>query len=368
MAQQKATRVWLIVCTALLALALAGTLAGRGSPAFAEWYSTTVYPVLVRTVGGFFGLLPFSAGELLIYAAVLLALAGLVWVVAAALRKSRPLKKLLTLGKLFALLLGLILFLFTFHCGINYHRVPFSALAGFSVRPSSQEELAALCEELIRETNAAGSHVLRDEEGAMASPDTPLTLSRRGVAAMERLGERYPALAGYYPPAKPILFSKGFSYLDLLGVYFPPTIEANFNSHAPDYELPATICHELSHLRGFMREDEANFIAYLVCRDSEDSAFLYSGLMLALVHSMNALYESDSELYFALYERYGQGIKQDISTAARYWRQFDGPAAAVSQMANDVYLKVNAQPDGVKSYGRMVDLLLADYRARHRLP
>ncbi|HPE16562.1 MAG TPA: DUF3810 family protein, partial [Oscillospiraceae bacterium] len=29
---------------------------------------------------------------------------------------------------------------------------------------------------------------------------------------------------------------------------------------------------------------------------------------------------------------------------------------------NDAYLKANAQRDGVKSYGRMVDLLLAEYR------
>lgn len=34
---------------------------------------------------------------------------------------------------------------------------------------------------------------------------------------------------------------------------------------------------------------------------------------------------------------------------------------------NDSYLKSNRQEDGVKSYGRMVDLLLADYRQRHGL-
>jgi hypothetical protein len=29
---------------------------------------------------------------------------------------------------------------------------------------------------------------------------------------------------------------------------------------------------------------------------------------------------------------------------------------------NDSYLKANSQQDGVKSYGRMVDLLLAEYK------
>ena len=40
----------------------------------------------------------------------------------------------------------------------------------------------------------------------------------------------------------------------------------------------------------------------------------------------------------------------------------DGKVAEVSNKVNDTYLKVNKQEDGVKSYGRMVDLLLAQYR------
>ena len=50
-----------------------------------------------------------------------------------------------------------------------------------------------------------------------------------------------------------------------------------------------------------------------------------------------------------------------------YWRQFEGAVAEVSTKINDSYLKANFQNDGVQSYGRMVDLLLADYRSRHGL-
>ncbi|MGI6316524.1 MAG: DUF3810 family protein [Christensenellales bacterium] len=35
-----------------------------------------------------------------------------------------------------------------------------------------------------------------------------------------------------------------------------------------------------------------------------------------------------------------------------------------AEARNDTYLKANQQTDGTKSYGRMVDLLLAAYRAR----
>jgi len=39
-----------------------------------------------------------------------------------------------------------------------------------------------------------------------------------------------------------------------------------------------------------MREDEANFIAFLACLQSDDPEFRYSGVYLASVHAMNALW------------------------------------------------------------------------------
>ncbi len=45
-----------------------------------------------------------------------------------------------------------------------------------------------------------------------------------------------------------------------------------------------------------------------------------------------------------------------------YWKNFDTKVAKISNNINDAYLKANNQDDGVKSYGRMVDLLLAYYR------
>ena len=38
----------------------------------------------------------------------------------------------------------------------------------------------------------------------------------------------------------------------------------------------------------------------------------------------------------------------------------------MSNQMNDVYLKANSQEDGVKSYGRMVDLMLEYYRDPER--
>ena len=47
---------------------------------------------------------------------------------------------------------------------------------------------------------------------------------------------------------------------------------------------------------------------------------------------------------------------------AKYLKQFEGPVAEASNAANNAYLKANQQQDGTRSYGRMVDLLLAEAR------
>ena len=90
---------------------------------------------------------------------------------------------------------------------------------------------------------------------------------------MIRLGQSYPQLDGYYPYPKPLINSRLLSVQQLCGIYSPFTIEANYNREMPYYNIPHTICHELSHLKGFMREDEANFIGYLACIGSDSPDF-----------------------------------------------------------------------------------------------
>ena len=44
-----------------------------------------------------------------------------------------------------------------------------------------------------------------------------------------------------------------------------------------------------------------------------------------------------------------------------YWQQFEGPVQEASNQANNLFLQANMQIDGVQSYGRMIDLVLAWY-------
>ena len=93
------------------------------------------------------------------------------------------------------------------------------------------------------------------------------------------------------------------SDLQISGIYSFFTGEANVNVEYPDYCLPFTAAHELSHQRGICRENEANFVAFLVCIGSEDDYIRYSGYLNVYEYLASALYRADKELYKSALER-----------------------------------------------------------------
>ena len=354
--------------TVLLTLVFLGAalllqLAARKVPGFGQWYAVTIYPLITGSLGRFMGIFPFSVTELGLYLLIVLFVVSLVrsW--------RRPLK---ILGRL---LFGasLLFFLFTVNCGINYYRQPFSSLSGLTIQPSSSQELYDLCSWLVEQIQDSVRQLedqASEENGfsgqtsrePLPSYGKLLEYGRQGQLAMRRLGEEFPVLAGFYPAPKPLLLSRILSVQQLCGVYSPFTVEANYNREMPLYNSPHTICHELSHLKGFMREDEANFIGYAACIHSEDLYFRYSGYLMGWVYAGNALAQADPEGFAALRSALPQAALTDLSYNNAYWDAFQGKVAEVSTRVNDTYLKLQDQQDGIQSYGRVVDLMLAYHR------
>ena len=377
----------------LLALA-ANQLAVRSS-SFADAYSHYVYRVLSLGIGSVTGLLPFSVVELLLYAMILFVLFDFVKQLCRALRVgaacmhsehvsqdaqthllaavARPLRHFL--GHLF-LILSALLVLYVFLCGINYHRTSFSEEAGLSVTLDEhgtvydEADLIALCDYLVTEINDTEVQLAASTiqvEGACIgqTSETPKPSAawlwhagRTGQRAMEKLGRRYHRLSGHYPYPKPILNTWILSVQQTTGVYSPFTVEANYNRDIAYYDIPFTICHELSHLRGYMQEEEANFIGVLATIGADDLYFNYSGYVSAWVYAGNALARIDSSAFATLYARINAHTRQDMLYNNAYWKQFEGKPAEAHEQLNDAYLKMQGQTTGVRSYGHVTDLML----------
>ena len=189
----------------------------------------------------------------------------------------------------------------------------------------------------------------------------------RAAAAMEKLGEVYPSMKGYYPKPKRVFWSDFLSYQHISGVFSPFTVEAHYNKAMVPYNYGFTVCHELSHLRGFMREDEANFIAFLGCTNSSDAYFNYSGYLLGFIYASNALYAEDRDLWREVYAILPEEAVYDLNQNSEFWARYETKVAEVAGQVNDTYLKANGQETGVKSYGHIVDLLIAYYKSQGKI-
>lgn len=326
-------------------------------------YSTGLYKPIGLVLSNITSIVPTSAAEIILACIFLFAVWRIIFLITHIFKLPNKKRQLLFNFIINTIVtFSIIYFSFILLWGLNYYRLSFSAISKLQVKPSTTSELKELCESLVERANLLRDSVSEDSQGVMKLTNGYKDVFNRAYKGFENASKLYPELNGKYGPPKGVILSRLMSYTGITGVYFPFTGEANVNISIPDSDIPATACHEMAHQRGFAREDEANYIAYLTCKMNTDIDFQYSGTLLALIESTNALYLQDETAYKELRSKYSDGLNRDLQASYNYWRQFEGPVNEVSNKINDTYLKANNQSDGVQSYGRMVDLLLAEYR------
>ncbi|NLN07468.1 MAG: DUF3810 domain-containing protein [Firmicutes bacterium] len=341
------------------------TLAGRTPAVVEKLYSRSIYPLIGRLLSKATGYLPFSLAEVLVIGVLLTAIIFLLSAVRLLVKdKNRRWKRLVNFFFSLLYITGLLYLFFNLLWGLNYYREPLSTALGLEIRPASVAELEDLCRHLLEKANSLRLQVAENSDGVMFLAGGRDNVFTSAADGFDRAAALLPQLGGHYGKAKKVLFSEFLSYAGITGIYFPFTGEANINNTIPDYMLPATVCHEMAHQRGFAREDEANYLAYLACKLHPDPDYQYSGILLAVIHATNALRRTDPQRAKSLDLLYGEGVWRDLADWSAFWRQYEGPVENISREINDSYLKANRQADGVLSYNRMVSLLLAEFRQK----
>ncbi|HHU49392.1 MAG: DUF3810 domain-containing protein [Caldicoprobacterales bacterium] len=342
---------------------LLNTLSRNNSVLTEKIYSNGIYRGISWLVGNILGWVPFSLAELLLPVLFIIIIWRMAAWVVRLIRKKGQRWIVLRNGVLNLLLIGsLVYFSFIFIWGLNYNRQSLADILGLEVRPSTVDELVEMTEVLLENTNRLRREVQEDEEGVVMLIGGASGAFARASKGYQAAAEYFPGFDRVYGRPKPLLFSSVIAYTNIWGIYSPFTAESNINMKIPAPMLPSTLMHEQAHQLGFAREDEANYISYLTCSFHPDADFRYSGSLSALNYSLNAVYRQDREAWQDLYSRLSDGIKRDLAENAKYHAKYDGPIREATSKTNDAYLKANNQKDGERSYGRMVDLLLAQYR------
>lgn len=259
-------------------------------------------------------------------------------------------------------LLALFFSLFTIGFAPAYRGSRVDKKLGIQRADVSAEELYETALLLSEAVNREVGNVIFAENGASVMPYGYEQMNEELLLAYDKAYDKYDFLQRLDSPLKRVMLSGLMSYTHITGVYTFFTGEANINVDFPDYTLPYTAAHELAHQRGIAREDEANFMAFLVCIDSDDPYLRYSAYLNLYEYVSSALYSADQDLYFKARETLASDVKGEMAAYSAFYEKYrDSVASEVSETVNNTFLVIQGT-EGTKSYGMVVDLAVAYYK------
>lgn len=348
------------------------TISSRYPYIVEKYYSLGLNKFTVEVLSNISGIFPFSIYEITMYLLALSLVSFIIYFIYLIFKNPKKLKSFIANLLLNILsILSIAYFLFIILWGLNYNRLPLetSLIDSYNVKynksisnvDKTKEDLFNLYKYLIESANETRK-LVKSNNGIMKTNTNYDGIIKRAHIGYERILDSFSNIDGNYSNAKHIISSNLMCYTGITGIYFPFTGEANVNIAIPDVYIPSTTLHEMAHQRGYASEDEANFIAYLTSINHPDEDFKYSGYILALNHTANALYNIDYDAYATLSKNISDDVKNDLKNNIDFWDKYDGKIDEISNEINNTYLKSNGVSEGVKSYGKMVDLLITYYK------
>jgi hypothetical protein len=383
----------LIYISGIIIVALLNAISWR-STSFSDWYVDNVFPLWLDSYARLTSLIPLSIGEVMLALGVLITLILLILVLTNVILKGKYSKQVKGYGTFYAWLFLVVCYVMTLNCFILYHCSSFSEkymvqesesemlvvsasddaasmvnlLETKEDRTYTKKELATLRDFVVEKCNALAGEIERDEEGVAYYEGDLIETSKQ---AMVKMGEEYDQLSGFYVTPKYLKYSGFFSQQNIMGYYFPFSMEANINSVMYITNVAPTVCHELAHTKGFIYEDDANMIGFLACINSDDKFLQYCGYLSVLNYVNNNFYESinkNSSIYKNHVRISDQVADDNIFLTRETWQEVEKKAvvktATVKKVSNtlmDTSLKLNGVEEGVLAYDGVVELLLKYY-------
>lgn len=319
-----------------VALIIIGALVAvwRPSPAWVEQrFTNGYYPGWQHFWSAVAPAVPFALGDFVIAAGVVVILGAIIF----ARPWWRTIVGIAAIGGLYAIW-------FYAGWGFGYDRAPLQDRTSYDAARITQPQIVSLRTHAIAEINRLAPLAHAQHQG------DDLDLADLRVAWMpvvQRLGDAWvPDVHAAKPPLAGWFMDKSGTS----GFTNPFTLETQL---APDllwFERPFDQAHEWSHVAGFNREDEANYIAVLTCLRDRDAVAQYSGwLELFLYLPQKSRYARREFVpqvwadFEAIRKRNAQFVNLNLSRFS--WRVYNS------------YLKSNHIASGVQNYDEVTKLM-----------
>jgi hypothetical protein len=308
-------------------------------------YTNGFYAAWERAIQPPIAVFPWSLGDL----AILAGIAAIVAIIVRAVQ-TRSFRPVLAV----AAVAGLYCFWFEASWGWNYDRAPIEARVRYDPARVNPHALDALRARAIAQINALAP-------AAHANAALPLdrnALRDAWLGVVRAAGDTWdPSVDG----SKPTIFDPVMQANGTSGFVNPLTLNVQLAGDLLWFERPFDLAHEWSHIAGFAREDEANYIAIVSCTRSTDPVLRYSGWL-------------ELFLYLPPLEHYAKRtfsplVWSDFAAIRRRdARHLNRAFERLSLRTYNAYLKSNHIASGIQNYGEVARLYLGVPLDRRGLP
>jgi hypothetical protein len=261
--------------------------------------------------------------------------------------------------------IGALVFFFYALWGFNYNRIGLERQLGLD---AASLDMAALAEEADWATRSA-IEARALIPGTSPSPLGPGILPAELESGLRSSLARVLHEAGYPAPGRVRVrtFAPGGWMMRFSGsgIFVPYLSEGYAAGKVLAFEMPFTKAHEMAHGYGVTEEGEANFLALRTCQASADPAVRYSGFLSYWDYAAGELAGSAPARFKALWAAVPEGMKADLRAERANWDRYRGPLEKISRKVYEKYLKTQGIKEGMKSYGRFVNLVAA-WKKLHR--
>lgn len=319
-----------------------------------RYYSNGLFPVICQVLHPIYNIIPFSAGDVFYIALIIYGLYALIKIIRLlVLRRFK-----IVLIYLLKLVIGFqaLLLVFYLFWGLNYFRPSAASRLALQDTSYTYDDIKSVALMLIDSANTTRSRLTVEDLRQGNS-----VIYQCAVNAIDTLAMRQKGFPAIRPHVKSSVLTYFMNYLGTEGDYNPFTSEAQMNYQMPIFLRPFTACHEMTHQMGFGAEDEANFGGFVASVASHDRLTRYSAYYNGMEEFMFTVYRKDSLDYKQLKTHISPLVKADRIAERAYWKSFEGKAGIFSSILYDQYLKSNNQPQGLKTYNRMIRLVMAWY-------
>ena len=319
------------------------------SPSSVErFYWRWFYPILQSNLTSLSNRLPIALFDVAIIVFVVVAIGLWTWSIRLA-RKKQAIRSLWRGFVATLTLLAVAYLWFLASWGLNYARPPLESTMTFDAKRVTPQAVRALAEYSIDRANA--THSAGHAAGFPSIHDSPQSLIDALHQVERELGRVRPTIVA---APKWSIFTPFYRASGVSGQLGPFFLETLLNPDLTGPERPAVLAHEWAHLSGYAPESDASFVGLLAAMRAGPAAE-YSAWLDLVSESVNQLQPVTQRLVL---EKLAQGPRDDQAAIRERLKALVRPVEQVAWSSYDRMLKSQGVEEGVRSYSRVIELLI----------